>query len=65
MNTQCDETRSVDATHVLPNRRFSDKIGGLMNKCLRTAVEQSMVPRKSSKLGGEALNRYRISECLR
>lgn len=36
-----DETRSVDAIDVLPKpSQLSDKIGGLMNECLRTAVEQ-------------------------
>ena len=36
-----DETCSVDSTDVVPEpAQLSDKIGGLMNKCFRTTVEQ-------------------------
>ena len=37
----CDETRSIDATDVVPKpAQLSHKIGGLMNECFGTAIEQ-------------------------
>ena len=62
-----DETCSVDAIDVAAKpAQLTDEIGSLMDECFRTAVQQFEVPRKSSKLGGDALESLSVSrECLR